>query len=77
MPESNNNFEKEVLKHLTQLGTKMDLLISDDGETGAVPRLEKRQTATEKKIYWFSGAAMGVGGLIHYAVDFFRAAKGH
>lgn len=73
----NEQFETKVLTHLTELNTKMDLLISDDGETGAVPRLQRRQDAVEKKIYWFSGAAIGIGGFFHYVIDTWRAIKGH
>lgn len=70
-------FETQVLTHLTQLGTKMDLLISDDSESGMVPRLQADVKAIEKKIWWFSGAALGIGGLVHYVIDGFRAFKGH
>lgn len=83
MPEEKSNkefeksFETEVLTHLTQLATKMNMLVSDDGETGAVPRLQNDVKAVEKKIWYFSGAALGIGGLIHYAVDTYKTLKGH
>jgi hypothetical protein len=72
---SNNEFETQVLTHLAKLGTKMDLLVSDDGETGAVPRLQKDMKAVEKKIWYFSGAALGIGGFIHFIFDAFHSFK--
>jgi hypothetical protein len=85
--EDNNNpthFETAVIGHLTELkedvskiGTKMEMIISDDGETGSVPRLQRDVKAIEKKMYLFSGAALGIGGLIHYIIDTVRAVKGH
>lgn len=73
----NKEFETEVLTHLTQLRTKMNMLVSDDGETGAVPRLQEDVRTVEKKIWYFSGAALGVGGLIHYIVDAYQTLRGH
>lgn len=80
----NNTFETEVLNHLnkidttvTKVGTKMDLILSDNGETGMIPKLQARQDAVEKKIYWFSGAVVGVGGFLHWAIDAYRSLKGH
>lgn len=91
MPPSNDNndsnpthFETAVIGHLTELkedvsriGTKMEMIISDDGETGSVPRLQKDVKAIEKKMYMFSGAALAIGGLVHYVIDTVRAFKGH
>jgi hypothetical protein len=74
---SSNEFETQVLTHLTELSTKMNLLISDDGETGSVPRLQHDMKAIEKKVYWFSGAAFGIGGVMHYLIDTFKAVRGH
>lgn len=92
MPEEKNKFETQletqfetqVLGHLSALGTgitklttKMDMLISDDSETGMVPRLQADTKAVEKRVWYISGAALGIGGFIHWFVDAYRAVRGH
>ncbi len=75
--DSNKEFETEVLTHLIKLSTKMDMIISDDGDTGAVPRLQEDVKDVEKKIWYFSGAALGIGGFMHWIIDTWRTVKGH
>lgn len=84
MSEEKNQFETQVLDHLNKLSTgmthvttKMDMLISDDSETGMVPRLQTDVKSVEKRVWYFSGAALGIGGFIHWFVDAYRAVKGH
>lgn len=84
MKDGNNHFETKVLQHLdelkqtvTKIDTKMDMVISDDASTGMVPRLQEDVKALEKRAWYFGGAALGIGGFIHYLVDTLKITKGH
>lgn len=72
----NKDFETKVLMHLSELSTKMNMLVSDDGETGSVPRLQNDVRLLERKIWWFSGAAIGAAGVIQYIVNALKAFRG-
>lgn len=64
--------EAKTESSLSKLDAKMNLLTGADGAEGRVPNLEKEVKSLNKKVWMFSGAVVGIGGILNYIVDFFN-----
>lgn len=76
-PFEEGSFEEQVIAGISKLNTKMDLIISDDGETGIVPRLQKDVEKLKKKSWMVAGGVTGLGIAGHWLMDLYKIVKGH
>jgi hypothetical protein len=81
MPNESNThspeFEGKVIDILARLDTKMDTLVGAPGQVGRVPKLEETVENLQKRVWVFSGAVIGISGVVHWLVDFLHLVKGH
>jgi len=44
---------------------------------GHPPKLEETVEKLNKKVWMFGGALIGISGVVHWAIDVYRAVRGH
>jgi hypothetical protein len=56
--------ENELIQNVSKIGTKMDMLISDDGSSGRVPEMARTITRHDRQISYWKGAIAVVAFLL-------------